>query len=174
MKAERVTYYSEPIQEIMGTIPSWITRWGVTVLFSILIIILLGCCVIKYPETVKGAFELVSSEADGCYGTVFIPSSGIGKVKAGQIVNARLSGFPYMEYGIIKGIVKEGTPAFEKRQDGSVVYKIDILFPPKLQTTYEKDIPFISGMNGSAEVVTEEKRLIEAVMGPIKSVIWNR
>lgn len=174
MKAERVTYYSEPIQEIMGTIPFWITRWGVTVLFSILIAILLGCCVIKYPETVKGAFELVSSEADGCYGIVFIPASGIGKVKAGQTVNVRLSGFPYMEYGIIKGIVLEGTPALEKGQDGSVAYKMAVLFPSKLQTTYEKDIPFIPGMNGSAEVVTEEKRLVGAIMGPIKSIIWNR
>ena len=28
-------YYSEPVQEIMGSIPSWITRWGVTVIAGI-------------------------------------------------------------------------------------------------------------------------------------------
>ena len=30
-------YYSEPVQEIMGSIPSWITRWGVTVIAGIFV-----------------------------------------------------------------------------------------------------------------------------------------
>lgn len=48
------SYYSEEAQEILGHIPSWTIRWGITVIFSIFAIIILGCCIIKYPERVNG------------------------------------------------------------------------------------------------------------------------
>ena len=32
-----------------------------------------------------------------------VPASGVGRVRTGQDVNIKLSGFPYMEYGIIRG-----------------------------------------------------------------------
>ena len=47
-------YHSEEAQEILGHIPPWTIRWGITVIFSIFAIIILGCCVIKYPERVNG------------------------------------------------------------------------------------------------------------------------
>lgn len=36
-------FHSEPVQEIMGTIPSWITRWGITVIFGVFVVIFIGC-----------------------------------------------------------------------------------------------------------------------------------
>ena len=47
-------YHSEEAQEILGHIPPWTIRWGITVIFSIFAIIILGCCIIKYPERVNG------------------------------------------------------------------------------------------------------------------------
>lgn len=174
MKKEHIVCHCEPVQEIMGTIPSWITRWGVTVLFFILLVILIGCCVIKYPETVAGTVELIASKPDGCYGTMLISSRSVGKVKAGQTVNVRFSGFPYMEFGITKGIVSDGIPILEKGKDGSVRYRLGVLFPSEIVTSYEKNLPFIQGMDGDAEIVTEDKRLIEFLIEPMKSIIKNR
>lgn len=166
--------HSEPVQEIMGVIPSWITRWGVTIILSILLVILIGCCIIRYPETVSGTIELISSEHDGCYGTMLIPSNGVGKIKTGQTVNVRLSGFPYMEFGITKGVVSDDIPVPEKGQDGSVNYRVGIKLPSELVTTYEKRLPFIPRMNGDAEVIVEDRRLIETILGPVKSIMKNR
>ena len=56
-----INYHSEPVQEIMGTIPSWITRWGVTVIFAVFTLIVIGCCIIRYPQTVDAGISITSS-----------------------------------------------------------------------------------------------------------------
>ena len=56
-----IKYHSEPVQEIMGTIPSWITRWGVTVIFAVFALIVIGCCIIRYPQTVDASISITSS-----------------------------------------------------------------------------------------------------------------
>lgn len=38
---KRKKNYSEPVQEIMGAKPSWIVRWGITVIFAILVLSLI-------------------------------------------------------------------------------------------------------------------------------------
>ena len=37
--------HSEEAQEILGRIPSWTIRWGVTVIFLIFSVIIIGCCI---------------------------------------------------------------------------------------------------------------------------------
>ena len=47
MKIKEHINYSEPVQDIMGVIPSWITRWGILIIFILFLLILLGCCYIR-------------------------------------------------------------------------------------------------------------------------------
>ena len=44
---QREHFYSEEAQAILGKAPSWVVRWGITVLSVILALIVLGCYVIK-------------------------------------------------------------------------------------------------------------------------------
>ena len=53
--------YSEPVQEIMGTIPPWITRWGVIVIAAVFALIVIGCCIVKYPQTVASTISIIST-----------------------------------------------------------------------------------------------------------------
>ena len=46
-------FHSEEAQSILGRAPSWVVRWGVTVVFCIFGGILLGCYFIKYPDTIE-------------------------------------------------------------------------------------------------------------------------
>ena len=85
-------YYSEPVQEIMGSIPSWITRWGVTVIAGIFALIIIGCCIIRYPQTLTSAITLTSenppsdlaSRYDGLLDTVCVVNGQ--KVSGGDLV----------------------------------------------------------------------------------------
>lgn len=45
-----------------------------------------------------------------------VSSSGFGKVQRGQEVNVKLNGFPYMEFGILKGLVKSISQVPEKHR----------------------------------------------------------
>lgn len=51
---------SEEVQEIMGQIPAWIIRWGITVLFVVIGVLLIGSCFFKYPDVITAQMTLTS------------------------------------------------------------------------------------------------------------------
>lgn len=104
-------------------------------------------------------------------GKVQVPSSGIGKIKKGQIVNFKLSGFPFMEYGILKGKIISIGKTPERNVSGELFYTIDVGFLNGLVTTYNKKLPLIQQMDGIAEIVVEDIRLIHQFVKPIKSLL---
>lgn len=53
MTAEDIQLKSEEVQEILGTPPSSILRWGVTAIFLVIALLLLFSYLIKYPDVVK-------------------------------------------------------------------------------------------------------------------------
>lgn len=91
----------------------------------------------------------------------------LAKVNPGQTVNVRLSGFPYLEYGIIKGIVSNIITVPEIGHDGNIYYVVEIEFPNGLVTTYEKTIPIIHGIDGVAEIITKDRSLIMSLIAPL-------
>lgn len=121
--------------------------------------------------------DIISSIASDSVTTVMgrlkVPSSGFGKVKVGQDVNIKLYGFPYLEFGIIKGQVKSISSVPEKTS-GGLFYTVDVILPDGLLSTYHQVLPFVQDMNGSAEIVTEDMRLIEQFIRPMRSLLKNR
>ncbi|MCC8145538.1 MAG: HlyD family secretion protein [Bacteroidales bacterium] len=62
MKEEdKIELRSEEFQEVLGSVPHWILRWGITLLLGIVIIILLGSAVIRYPDIITGQVLLTGS-----------------------------------------------------------------------------------------------------------------
>lgn len=55
--------HSEEAQEILGKIPSWIIRWGETVIFAVFAIVLAGSCLIKFPKRVSGTVTITTASA---------------------------------------------------------------------------------------------------------------
>lgn len=51
---------SEEVQEILGHIPPWIVRWGITLFFFILAVLLIGSHFFAYPDVVQGEVEILS------------------------------------------------------------------------------------------------------------------
>ena len=41
---------SGEFQEVLGEVPSWILRWGITTIASVIGILLIGSAVFKYPD----------------------------------------------------------------------------------------------------------------------------
>ena len=123
------------------------------------------------------AGDLIASviPADGytVMGRLKVPSAGFGKVAVGQEVNIKLNGFPYLEYGILKGVVSTISSVPENGEEG-MVYTVNVALPDGLESTYHKRLPFVQDMDGSAEIVTEDRRLIEQFILPIRSLFVNR
>ncbi|MDR3339644.1 MAG: HlyD family secretion protein [Candidatus Symbiothrix sp.] len=52
---------SEEFQEILGGVPHWILRWGITVLALIVVILVTGSAIIKYPDIIPSQVVLTGS-----------------------------------------------------------------------------------------------------------------
>jgi HlyD family secretion protein len=52
---------SEEFQEILGSVPPWILRWGITILAVVIVILLIGSAVIQYPDIVPAKIVLTGS-----------------------------------------------------------------------------------------------------------------
>ncbi|MDR1527662.1 MAG: HlyD family efflux transporter periplasmic adaptor subunit [Dysgonamonadaceae bacterium] len=49
---------SEEFQEVLGSVPSWILRWGIMLLAMVVGILLVGSAVIKYPDVISARIVL--------------------------------------------------------------------------------------------------------------------
>jgi HlyD family secretion protein len=89
-----------------------------------------------------------------------------GKVKTGQLVNIKLSGYPYLEYGMVRGVVKSKSlvPAGD-------TYIIEIDLPEGLSTLYGKKLDFTQNMQGTAEIITEDIRLLQKLVNPFRYLL---
>ena len=85
-----------------------------------------------------------------------------GKVKPGQSVNIKLSGYPYLEYGMVRGVLKSKSPVPEND-----AYIIEVTFPSGLVTLYGNKLEFNQNMQGIAEIITSDLSLIQKIFNPI-------
>ena len=165
--------YGEPVQEIMGSVPTWITRWGVTIIFAVFAMIILGCCLIDYPQTISAPVTVVVSDQGEITGNMLVPSPGFGKVRIGQTVKVKLDCYPYMEYGVLTGAISNFHAAPVHSSQNELLYPTAISFPRGIETG-SAAIPFgqIKEMSGMAEIVVQKRKLIEHVI-PINRLIGN-
>ena len=79
---------SEEVQEVMNHISPWVVRCGITVLAVILLMVLVGCWIFRYPDTLAAEVTLATEEPPA-----FVLSHATGKldtlyVKNGSSVEA--------------------------------------------------------------------------------------
>ena len=58
---DKIELRSEEFQEVLGAVPPWILRWGITVLAVIVVILLIGSAIIKYPDVIPAQIVLTGS-----------------------------------------------------------------------------------------------------------------
>jgi len=114
----------------------------------------------------QSVLSVVPEETGDFVGRINLKMQRSGKVEIDQLVNIKLSGFPYLEYGMIRGIVssKSLVPA-------SDAYIIEVSLPNGLTTLYGRELDFTQNMQGTAEIVTEDLRLIQKIINPFRYLI---
>ena len=61
-KKNDIKLRSEEVQEVMGEIPSWIIRWGITLLTAVVLALVIGSCFFRYPDVISTRMTLTSHE----------------------------------------------------------------------------------------------------------------
>jgi len=102
-------------------------------------------------------FTIIPKENSSFIAKLKTPAQNIGKVRIGQAVNIKLQNYPDYEFGVLKGIVNNISEISNK--DG--FYTIDVSLPKKLVTSYNIEIKFKQEMRATADIITEDLRLIQ-------------
>jgi len=98
-------------------------------------------------------------------GKVSLPIQGAGKVQIGQSVMIKLANYPFMEYGTVNGVIKQISLIPDEAH-----YVVEVELPNELITHYGEKLDFKPQMPGTAEIITEEIRLLERFFKPILSI----
>lgn len=109
---------------------------------------------------------LIAPPATDYYGELRIPQQNAGKVAVNQAVLVKFAGFPYYEFGAVRGRI--ATIANVSLNDS--VFLAKVVFPHGLRTTYGKSVPFKSGMMASAEIITADTRLLQKLFYQLRKV----
>lgn len=109
---------------------------------------------------------IVPSEPEHIIGKAFVPVKGAGKVKTGQRVNIKLRNYPYMEYGMLIGKVNSKAPVPVNN-----AYSVEIELPGQLTTNYGRTLDMQQELWGDGEIITEDLRLIQRVIYPIRAIL---
>ncbi|WP_196886745.1 HlyD family secretion protein [Aureivirga sp. CE67] len=115
-------------------------------------------------------FHILPIEKSVYISKIQIPRRNSGKIRIGQKVLMKLDNFPYNEFGMLIGNVQ----SISKIPDNSGNYHIDVVIAnDKLITNYKKEIPFQQEMKGTAEIITDDLRLLERVFYQFKKLTSN-
>ncbi len=120
----------------------------------------------QFVSAGENVFAIVPTNQNGFIGKLKAPAQNSGKIKIGQDVNIRLANFPDREFGILNGQIKNISLTPDK--DGNLL--IDVSLPNGLKTSYKKQITFQQEMSGTAEIITEDLRLIERILYQFRDV----
>ena len=91
----------------------------------------------------------IQNSDNSFYAVGFANSANISKIRQGSQVYMKIEAFPFAEYGVIKGIVKNINMATDLK--GNYAYHIEIIKDDL------KRFAFVQGMEGSATVHIEKK-----------------
>tara|TARA_R110001606_G_C15394981_1_gene652096 strand:+ start:4064 stop:5353 length:1290 start_codon:yes stop_codon:yes gene_type:complete len=118
-------------------------------------------------QTGNLVFTIIPIKNSSYVGKINAPAANSGKIKKGQRVQIKLANFPSDEFGEINGRVKSISVVPDEKGN----YLIDVALPKKLITTYDRIIEFKQEMKGTAEIVTEDLRLIERFFYQLKNIL---
>lgn len=115
-------------------------------------------------------FTVIPSQQNTPKGKAMLPVQGAGKVKIGQRVNVRINNFPDQEFGYLLGKVE----SISSIPTAEGFYVVEVGFPNGMRTNYGKTLPITQQMLGSADIITDDLRLMERFFMPVRKLLKNQ
>ncbi|MBF0587874.1 MAG: HlyD family efflux transporter periplasmic adaptor subunit [Magnetococcales bacterium] len=101
-------------------------------------------------------------------GRLMVQNKDIGRLEKGQTVRIKYYAFPFQEYGIPEGIITHISTKPAGDKEGTSQYLVRVAlnkYKISKHGGHERDLSI--GLEGSVEIKTGQKRLIELVFAPI-------
>lgn len=124
--------------------------------------------VVQENQAVAANQELfyVAPPSTDYVGELRVPQQNAGKVRVGQAVLVKFAGFPYQEFGAVRGHIR----AIADIPLKDSVFLARVALPRGLKTTFGKSLAYKTGMTASADIITADDRLLEKLFYQFRKV----
>jgi len=109
-------------------------------------------------------------ESTELYAQLFLPSERSGKIKVGQEVILKLSGYPVSEYGNLSGRISSislTSNPLQLENEKKAAFIARVKLPSGLRTNYGELLEFRPNSTGVGEVITNDRKLLERLFEKI-------
>ena len=127
----------------------------------------------QYVRSGDIVFTVVPDETGKISGRILAPAIGLGKIEPGQQVNIKVDNYPFMEYGILSGSVLSISKIPVVSEQGTF-YPVNVDLPDKLVTNHNRELSYSMQMQGNAEIIIQNRRVIELLIEPLSSMFKGR
>ena len=97
----------------------------------------------------------------------FISNQDIGYVRAGQKAEVKINTFPFTKYGVIDAEVENVADDATVDENLGLIYRTRLVLAKNTIRVDGRDVPLLPGMAVSAEIATDQRRLIEFFLAPL-------
>lgn len=124
---------SHDLREILSKAPSWMIQWGMSIIFIILVLVIIGCSIIQYNDIISGKIIITSqnppvnleARASGRIDSVFVEANQF--VKEDQILAIIESKTNFRDLQYVKKRINQFEPQIED------ILNLDSIFPYDLE-----------------------------------------
>lgn len=111
-------------------------------------------------------FSILPVDISNLVGKLIIPAQNAGKVTIGQKVLVKLDNYPYQQYGMLVGKVRN--ISISPDRDGN--YIVYISLQEGTRTSYGQELGFEQELLGNAEIITEDLSVAERLFYKFKDL----
>ena len=165
-REDNIELRSEKVRNIIGQIPPRVIRWGITVIFFVVLGLLIGSYFFRYDYIIKTTATLYSHN-DTTFVSVKIPANEIARVKTEQQVILNLDNIKNLyNKQIITSLQTVPHKLIIKDDEG--YYQAIIKMPHSLTTTEGESVEISDTTTVKAEIITGKVSFFDRVINRIK------
>ena len=103
------------------------------------------------------------------YVEITASQNGLGKIKPGQKVMLKVNSYPSQEFGSIVGTVNYIADIPNSKDS----FLIKANLPGGMKTNYGKTLLFKAGLTAQAEIITDDRKLIDRLAGQLRNILMK-
>jgi hypothetical protein len=169
---ENIELRSEKVRSLIGQIPPVIIQAGISVIFLIILILLIGSWFFKFEYTIKTTVT-INQNNDSLIIKLKIPANEINKIKTGQKVILDFNNIPNL-YNEKLVTEIQGVPDILEITENGGFYNAEILLKDKTKIESGRTLSIRKEIKANAEIVTKKISLFDRIMEPIRSMFNKR
>ena len=167
-KSSGIFSIQEDIQKIRGEVDNWKKMFLIKAPITGQVSLTKFRSTQQFINQNEELLTIVPESASEIIAKGTLPLFGSGKVRPDMRANIRFDAYPYQEFGSVQ--CKVNNISLVPQGEG---YVVELSVPQPLKTTYFKTIPFQQEMQGTANIITKDRRILERVFDQVLSIIRN-